>query len=70
MQLGGAFYGFNELFVNGLIDKMPKIIAIQAVNCSPLVEAFNNGDLSAQPKGIATLNKRALNFFLPLFVIK
>ncbi|QAS51464.1 threonine synthase [Halobacillus litoralis] len=45
----GAFYGFKELFANGLIDKMPKFIAIQAVNCSPLVEAFNNGDLSAQP---------------------
>ncbi|SFK31120.1 threonine synthase [Halobacillus dabanensis] len=45
----GAYYGFKELLANGLIEKMPKIIAIQAVNCSPLVEAFNNGDLSAQP---------------------
>ncbi|SDI27591.1 threonine synthase [Alteribacillus bidgolensis] len=45
----GAYYGFKELFANGLIEKMPKIIAIQAANCAPLVDAFNNGELSAEP---------------------
>ncbi|WP_301107181.1 threonine synthase [Sporosarcina sp.] len=45
----GAYYGFNELFENGFIDKMPKIVAIQAKNCSPLAEAFKAGKVSAQP---------------------
>ncbi len=45
----GAYYGFKELFSNGLISRIPKIIAIQAANCSPLIEAFNNGNLKAHP---------------------
>lgn len=45
----GAYYGFKELFENGLIDHMPKIVAIQAENCAPLVKAYQNGKESAQP---------------------
>ena len=43
----GAYYGFKELFENGLIHKTPKIIAIQAKNCAPLVKAYQNGEESA-----------------------
>ncbi|WP_066307092.1 threonine synthase [Bacillus sp. FJAT-29814] len=45
----GAYYGFKELFENGLIEKMPKIIAIQAANCAPLVKAYKNGETVAEP---------------------
>ncbi len=36
----GAYIGFNELLGAGIIDKIPKIIAVQAVNCAPLYKAF------------------------------
>ncbi|MEK6475633.1 threonine synthase [Bacillus safensis] len=45
----GAYYGFKELFENGLIHKIPKIIAIQAKNCAPLVKAYQNAEESASP---------------------
>lgn len=44
----GAYYGFKELFENGLIDQMPKIVAVQADNCAPLAKAFRSGEESAQ----------------------
>ncbi|MBD8069699.1 threonine synthase [Bacillus sp. PS06] len=45
----GAYYGFKELFENRLIEKIPKIIAIQAANCAPLVQAFEKGEAIAVP---------------------
>lgn len=45
----GAYYGFKDLFENGLIHKVPKIIAIQAKNCAPLVKAYQNAEESASP---------------------
>lgn len=36
----GSYYGFKELLDLGLIEKMPKIIAIQAKGCAPIYEAF------------------------------
>ncbi|MEC1181764.1 threonine synthase [Bacillus altitudinis] len=45
----GAYYGFRELFENGLIHKIPKIIAVQAKNCAPLVKAFQHAEESATP---------------------
>jgi len=44
----GAYYGFKELLKNKFIEKMPKIIAIQAANCAPLVKAYKDGHESAQ----------------------
>lgn len=44
----GAYYGFKELLENGLIEKIPKIIAIQATNCAPLVNAYQNEEESTQ----------------------
>ncbi|WP_147534374.1 threonine synthase [Bacillus marasmi] len=45
----GAYYGFKELYENKLIEVMPKIIAVQAANCAPLVRAYENGDELAKP---------------------
>ena len=36
----GAYIGFNELRNAGMINKIPRLIGVQAKNCSPLVEAF------------------------------
>jgi threonine synthase len=36
----GAYYGFKELLTLGLIQKMPKIVAIQAERCAPIAAAF------------------------------
>ncbi|MFV5770002.1 threonine synthase [Mammaliicoccus sciuri] len=39
----GVYYGFKELYHQNIVDKMPKIIAIQSENCAPISEAFNLG---------------------------
>lgn len=36
----GCYIGFMDLLKAGVIDKMPKLIAIQSENCSPLAQAF------------------------------
>lgn len=44
----GAYIGFDDLRKAGIIDHMPKIIAIQAENCAPLYEMFKK-DLNEIP---------------------
>jgi len=44
----GSFIGFRELLENGLIDKLPRLIAVQAQNCAPLLAMFREG-LDAVP---------------------
>ncbi len=39
----GAYIAFQELLENGQIDKMPKILAVQATNCAPIQKAFSDG---------------------------
>lgn len=36
----GCYIGFTDLLKAGIISKMPKLIAIQSENCSPLAQAF------------------------------
>jgi threonine synthase len=36
----GASIGFNELRNAGIIDKIPRLIGVQAENCAPVVKAF------------------------------
>ncbi|MFB0507609.1 MAG: threonine synthase [Thermodesulfobacteriota bacterium] len=36
----GAFIGFNELLEAGIIERIPRIIAVQSLNCAPLYRAF------------------------------
>jgi len=39
----GAAIGFSELAAAGVIEKRPRLIAVQAENCSPLARAFSLG---------------------------
>jgi len=36
----GAYIGFSELFNADIIEKLPKIIGVQAKNCAPLYKAY------------------------------
>jgi threonine synthase len=36
----GAYYGFRELREAGEIERLPRLIGVQAAACAPLVEAF------------------------------
>jgi threonine synthase len=44
----GSYIGFRELKENGLVDRMPRHIAVQAENCAPLLAMFRD-NLSAVP---------------------
>ena len=39
----GAFLGCRELLDQGLISRMPQIVAVQAAGCAPLARAFRAG---------------------------
>jgi threonine synthase len=41
--LMGAYIAFKEMLQWGFIDKMPKIWAVQANNCAPILRAYNEG---------------------------
>jgi len=45
----GAYYGFKELMDSDVIDRLPKIVAVQAANCAPLARAFERGESVAAP---------------------
>lgn len=45
----GAYYGFKELLDSGLIEKLPRIVAVQAANCAPVGKAFKSGGEAAEP---------------------
>ncbi|MFQ3544115.1 threonine synthase [Halobacillus rhizosphaerae] len=38
----GAYIGFTNLLNAGMIDKLPKLVAVQAENCAPLAHAFTS----------------------------
>jgi threonine synthase len=38
----GAYVGFLDLLRNGIIKKIPRLIAVQAANCAPLFRIFKN----------------------------
>jgi threonine synthase len=40
----GCFIGFTELVASGAIPRIPRILVAQPRNCSPLAEAFANGN--------------------------
>jgi len=39
----GSYIGFRELRESGLVDRVPRIIAVQAENCAPLRVMFREG---------------------------
>ncbi len=44
----GAYQGFREMFLMGLINSIPKLAVIQAEGCSPMVRAFKAGSETAE----------------------
>lgn len=47
--LMGAYIAFKELLSSGQIQKMPKILAVQAGACAPIVKAFEEGKITVEP---------------------
>lgn len=41
--IGGVYKGFYDLIQIGLIDRMPKILGVQAEGCAPIHKAFHSG---------------------------
>jgi threonine synthase len=39
----GALLGFSELISAGIVERMPRLIAVQAESCAPLERAFREG---------------------------
>ncbi|MCY6959906.1 threonine synthase [Clostridium brassicae] len=44
----GSYYGFKELLALKLIDKIPKIIAVQSKGCAPIYKAFKEGNINVK----------------------
>ncbi len=47
--LMGVYIAFQELVAHGQIEKMPKILAVQAENCAPIMKAFAEGRIAVEP---------------------
>lgn len=45
----GVYHGFHEMYMMGLIDRIPALAVIQAEGCAPMVEAFRSGNEIATP---------------------
>jgi threonine synthase len=45
----GAYYGFKDLLRAGLIERLPRMLAVQAEGCAPLARAFERGEDVATP---------------------
>lgn len=43
-----VYKGFEEMKALGLIDRLPKMIAVQAAGCAPLVKAYEEGKQATQ----------------------
>ncbi len=53
--LQGTWKGFKEFYELGLIDRLPKVIGVQAEGASPLVKAWLAGDKQAKPMQAQTV---------------
>ncbi len=42
--IAGAWKGVVDLYETGFIDRLPKMLGVQAAGCSPLVTAFRNNE--------------------------
>jgi threonine synthase len=47
--LVSCFKGFKELQLAGKVSKLPKMVGVQAANCSPIVKAFENNLKEVSP---------------------
>lgn len=43
-SIAGAWKGYKDLFQAGFIDRLPKMIGVQAEGCCPITRAFFSGD--------------------------
>lgn len=46
--LSGIYKGFNEMLRAGFINKLPRMVGVQAEGCAPIVQAYRNGDTEVQ----------------------
>jgi threonine synthase len=42
--LVGCYKGFMEMKLAGYVDKLPRMVGVQASGCAPIVRAFHSGD--------------------------
>lgn len=47
-HLAGVWKGFLEYYEMGLVDKLPRIIGVQAAGCAPITEAFEKRQRKAK----------------------
>ena len=47
--LVGMYRGFSELREAGLIEKIPRLVGVQAEECAPIVRAFKSGEKEVSP---------------------
>ena len=43
-----VYKGYEEMYALGMIDHLPKMIAVQAAGCAPLVKAFDEGKTATE----------------------
>ncbi|MFP4589449.1 MAG: threonine synthase [Candidatus Acetothermia bacterium] len=48
-MLLGIWKGFRELSAAGLIDDLPRLVAVQPQGCNPIVRAYERGEEEVQP---------------------
>jgi threonine synthase len=60
--LSGIFKGLKEMKQAGHIKKLPKIVAVQARKCSPLVKAFANGEKIKYQKPMTAADAIAVGY--------
>jgi threonine synthase len=59
----GAARGFRELRAAGLIDRLPRLIALQSAGCAPIAQAWARG--SGEPVAVAAHETAAEGIAVP-----
>ncbi|MBW4084257.1 threonine synthase [Paenibacillus sp. S150] len=47
--LSGCYKGFREMLLAGVIDRLPRMVGVQASGCAPIVRAFQAGEQEVRP---------------------
>lgn len=45
----GLYHGFGRLLAAGLVERLPRLVAVQAAACAPIYHAFHAGQLAVEP---------------------
>ncbi len=52
----GLYIGFGELYAQGIVDDMPRLLGVQSAACSPIYKAYSkNGRIQRTPQTYETL---------------